>query len=463
MVREKEFEVKEILDHIEAHKGDYLSRLSRACAQPSISAQNEGLVEMADLVAEMLHGIGFDVKLVPVGSGGAPPVVLGLMEGSSDRTLLLYNHYDVQPVDPLDDWTTPPFEPQVRDGRIYARGTADNKGSIVSRVGALGAYLAHRDALPVDVVWVIEGEEEVGSPHLDDFVDKYGHLLRGAYGCVWEAGGKNARDRYEIALGCKGLLYVELRAREAARDLHSALAAIVANPAWRLLWALNTLKAPDGHVRIPGFYDDVRPISAAQRQALATWDYPEEEVRALYGIDTFLNGLTGDELKERLIFGPTCNVDGFHAGYGGPGSKTVLPSQASAKLDFRLVPDQNPRRVLRLLREHLEREGFGDIKMLTFNDGELPVAGDPTHPFVGACARTAERIYGHRPAIIPMMSGTGPVYQLCGQFGVPIATAAGVAYAGSRGHAPDEHIRIDDFVVVTKYVVGLLEELGREE
>jgi acetylornithine deacetylase/succinyl-diaminopimelate desuccinylase-like protein len=454
--------VEAILDHIEAHVHEYLVRLVRACSQPSISALGQGLDDMADTVADMLRGTGFDVQLVRAGSGEVPPVVLGRMEGSGDRTLLLYNHYDVQPVDPLDEWTTPPFEPDVRDGKVYARGTADNKGSIVSRVCALEAYLAYRDALPVNLVWVIEGEEEIGSRHLGAFAQQYGGLLRRAYGCVWEAGGRNARDRYEIALGCKGLLYVELRAREAARDLHSALAATVANPAWRLLWALNTLKGPDGRVRIPGFYDRVRPVSPAQREVLADWDYPEEEVKRLFGIEEFLDGLTGAELKERLVFGPTCNVDGFHAGYGGPGSKTVLPSRATAKLDFRLVPDQDPVRILRLLREHLEREAFADIEVVTFSGGERPVAGDPSHPFVQDCSRTAERIYGHRPAIVPMMAGTGPVHQLCGQFGVPIATAAGVGYAGSRGHAPDEHIRIADFVVATKYLVGLLEELGRE-
>jgi acetylornithine deacetylase/succinyl-diaminopimelate desuccinylase-like protein len=235
------------------------------------------------------------------------------------------------------------------------------------------------------------------------------------------------------------------------------MAATVANPVWRLLWALNALKGPDGRVCIPGFYDRVRPVSSAQRQILADWDYPEEEVKQLYGIEGFLDGLTGDELKERLIFGPTCNVDGFHAGYGGPGSKTVLPSRATAKLDFRLVPDQDPGRVLRLLREHLERVGFDDVEVLIFEDGEFAVAGDPLHPFVQACVRTAERVHGHRPAVIPMMAGTGPVHQLCGQFGVPMATAAGVGYAGSRGHAPDEHIRIADFVIVTKYLVHLLE------
>nr|NIV73626.1 M20/M25/M40 family metallo-hydrolase [Gammaproteobacteria bacterium] len=404
--------------------------------------------------AEMLRDLGCSVELVPI--DGAP-VVLGRMAGQGERALLLYNHYDVQPVDPLDEWTTPPFEPDVRDGRFYARGAADNKGAIVSRVCALEAYLAHRDALPVDLIWVIEGEEEIGSPHLDQFVAQRADLLRTAYGCVWEAGGKNARDRYEIALGCKGLLYVELRARGAGRDLHSALAAVVGSPAWRLTWALNTLKGPDERVRIPGFYDDVRPISSAQRRALAAWDYPEEEARALYGVDRFLGGLSGDPLKERLIFGPTCNVDGFHTGYGGPGSKTVLPCEASAKVDFRLVPDQDPTRVLALLRAHLDAQGFDDVEIT--GGGEHPSAGDPAHPFVQSAARTAERIYGYRPALIPMMSGTGPVHMLCGQYDVPMVTA-GVGYAGSRGHAPDEHIRIADFVAGTQYVAALLEQLA---
>jgi acetylornithine deacetylase/succinyl-diaminopimelate desuccinylase-like protein len=447
--------MEKIFAHIEAHADEYLARLRRACAQPSISAQGVGLAEMADLVTGMLRGVGFSVELVPT---DGPPVVLGRMAGRGPRTLLLYSHYDVQPVEPLDAWTTPPFEPDVRDGLLYARGVADNKGAIVSRVCALEAYLAHRDTLPVNVVWVIEGEEEVGSPHLAQFVDQHADLLREAYGCAWESGGKNARDRYEIALGCKGLLYVSLRARGAARDLHSASAAVVGSPVWQLLWALNTLKRSDEHVRIPGFYDNVRPVSAAQRQALAEWDYPEEEMRTLYGVDEFLGGLSGDRLKERLIFGPTCNVDGFHAGYGGPGTKTVLPCEASAKLDFRLVPDQDPTRLLTLLRAHLDEQGFDDVEVVA-SDGERPSAGDPAHPFVQAAARTAERIYGHRPGLTPMMTGTGPVYLLCGQFGVPIVTA-GVGYAGSRIHAPDEHIRIADFVGGTKYIAALLEELG---
>jgi acetylornithine deacetylase/succinyl-diaminopimelate desuccinylase-like protein len=403
----------------------------------------------------MLRDVGLSVELVPT---AGPPVVLGQMAGASSRTLLFYNHYDVQPVDPLDEWTSPPFEPEVREGKLYARGTADNKGSIVSRICALEAYLAHHEELPVNIAWVIEGEEETGSLHLGQFVARHEELLRGASGCAWEAGGMNARERYEIALGCKGILYVELRAREANRDLHSALAAIVGNPAWRLLWALNSLKGPDERVRIPGFYDRVRPISPAQRQALAEWDYPEEETRDLYGLDGFLSGLSGERLKEQLIFGPTCNIDGLHSGYDGPGSKTVLPNEASAKLDFRLVPDQEPEEILALLRAHLDAGGFDDVEIVS-GDGEHPSAGDPAHPFVQAATRAAEGVYGHHPTVIPMMSGTGPVHELCGQFGVPVITA-GVGYAGSRGHAPDENIRIADFIAGTQYIAALLEEMA---
>jgi acetylornithine deacetylase/succinyl-diaminopimelate desuccinylase-like protein len=450
--------MEEIFATIEAYTDENLALLERACAQPSISARKEGLDEMANLVAGILRDTGFKVELVPAGDAA---VVLGLLTGSSERTVIFYNHYDVQPPDPLEEWTTPPFEPDIREGRFYARGASDNKGAIVSRACALQAYLAHRGELPVNIVWVVEGEEEIGSPHLDQFVAQHKHLLHSAYGCVWEGGGKNAHDRFEIALGCKGLLYVELRAQEAARDLHSALAAIVPNPVWRMVWALSTLKGPDEHVQIPGFYDEVRPISSAQRETLAAWDYPEEQTRMLYGLDGFIAGLSGQPLRERLIFGPTCNIDGFHAGYGGPGSKTVLPHKASAKLDFRLVPDQDPNTILALLRAHLDAAGFSDIEIVA-SDGEPPSAGDPMHPFVKIAAQTAESIYGHRPALIPMMSGTGPVYVLCGQFGVPMITA-GVGYAGSRAHAPDEHITVADFVAGTKYIAMLMEALSDVE
>lgn len=440
---------------IESNADIYLARLSRTVAQPSISSQGEGLTEMARLLGDMLHTVGFQVDLVP--TDGAP-VILAQMEGQGEETLLFYNHYDVQPVDPIDEWTDPPFEPVVRDGKLYGRGTADNKGATVARLCAVESYRRVRGEPPVNLVWVIEGEEEIGSIHLDQFVEAKRDLISEAMGCVWEAGGKNAQERYEIALGCKGLLYVELATRGAARDLHSALAAIVPSPTWRLNWALESIKDRTGRIRIPGFHDDIRPPTPAQREALIDWDFPEEDARALYGIDEFVDGMTGEQLKVQLIFGPTCNIDGFHAGYGGPGGKTVLPNEARAKIDFRLVPDQRPERVLDLLRAHLDAERFNDVEIV-WSEGEAPAAGDPTHPFVQIAIRAAEEVYGHRPATLPMMAGTGPVDLLCGQFGVPTITA-GVGHADSRVHAPDENIRLEDFVEGIRYIAALFDQLG---
>ncbi len=447
----------QIGEYIDSHVDLYLERLRQACAQPSISAHNHGLEDMADMCVELLKSIGFEAEQVVA---GGPPVVVGRLAGDSRRSLLFYNHYDVQPVDPLDEWDTDPFEPVIRDGAFYARGAADNKGAIVSRICALEAYLAHRGSSPVDLVWVLEGEEEVGSPHLDQFVAQYTDTLRSVDGCIWEAGGKDARGRYQISLGCKGLLYVTLRVQTADTDLHSALAAIVANPAWRLSWALNALKGPDGRIQIPGFYDKLLPVTPAQREALAAWDYPEAEARDLYGVDEFLDGLSGERLKEALIFSPTCNIAGFHAGYGGPGSKTVLPREATAKLDFRLAPEQSPDEIIGQLRAYLDEQGFSDVEIVA-SDGEHPVGGDPDHPFTRTAVRAAARVYGHTPSVLPMMSGTGPVHVLCGQFGAPIVTA-GVGYSGSRAHGPNEHIHVADFVEGIKYIVAFLEEFAAD-
>lgn len=439
---------------IEAHVEAYLARLKRALAQPSIAAQGVGIREMAELLVQDLTRVGFAVELVP--TDGAP-VILARMDGRRPKYVLFYNHYDVQPPEPLDAWHTPPFEPTVREGKLYARGVSDNKGAIYARLGAVESYLRVHGQLPVGLVWVIEGEEEIGSVHLHQFVDQRREVLQNAVGCVWEAGGRDLKDRYTISLGCKGILYVELRARGALRDLHSAMAAVIPNPAWRLTWALASVKGPDERVRIPGFYEPVRPPTAAQRALLEAWEFDEEEARRLYGIPAFLQGLTGLALKEQFLFGPTANICGFHSGYGGPGSKTVLPCEAVAKLDFRLVPDQKPEQIVQLLRAHLDAQGFKDVEIAWW-EGEAPFAGDPEHPFVQRAVRAAKRVYGHDPTVLPLMAGTGPVYLLCGQFGVPMVTA-GVGYADSRAHAPNENIRLSDFVEGVRYIAALLAEL----
>ncbi|HFD39248.1 MAG TPA: M20/M25/M40 family metallo-hydrolase, partial [Anaerolineae bacterium] len=308
--------------YVENHMTQTIARLQAFCRQPSIAAQGEGMAEMAALVRDALTEIGAQAEIMPT---EGYPVVVGRLDGARDKTLMFYNHYDVQPPDPLDLWDSPPFEPTIREGRLYARGVADNKGNLVARLAAVEAWRAVRGELPLNILFVVEGEEEIGSPHLGRFAETHQDMLQ-ADGCIWESGYKDTKGRLRILLGVKGILAVELRARGANRDLHSANAAIIEAPAWRLLWALNSLKGPDERIRIPGFYDDVRPPDEQDRAMLAAWEYDEAGVLAEYGLDRFLLDLRGEALKERLLFQPTCNICGFHTGYGGPGLKTVLPA-----------------------------------------------------------------------------------------------------------------------------------------
>ncbi len=441
--------------YVENHMTQTIARLQAFCRQPSIAAQGEGMAEMAALVRDTLAEIGAQAEIVPT---EGYPVVVGRLDGARDKTLMFYNHYDVQPPDPLDLWDSPPFEPTIRGGRLYARGVADNKGNLVARLAAVEAWRAVRGELPLNILFVVEGEEEIGSPHLGRFAETHRDMLQ-ADGCIWESGYKDTKGRLRILLGVKGILAVELRARGANRDLHSANAAIIEAPAWRLLWALNSLKGPDERIRIPGFYDDVRPPDERDRAMLAAWEYDEAGVLAEYGLDRFLLDLRGEALKEKLLFQPTCNICGFHTGYGGPGLKTVLPAEARAKLDFRLVPDQDPHDILNKLRAHLEAQGFGDIEVQA-ESPEFPARTDPDDPLVGAVVESARRVYGRDPVVQPLMAATGPMYELCQRWGLP-AAGAGVGWFGSRGHSPNENIRLDDLQQGIEHIMALMQDFAQ--
>ena len=442
----------DILTYIDERMEETVARLQAFCRQPSIAAQGEGMAEMAELVRQSLEQAGADAKLVPT---DGYPVVLGRFAGRGSKTLMLYNHYDVQPPDPLDLWKSPPFAAEIRDGHLYARGVADNKGNLVARLAAVEAWLSVRGELPLNVLFVVEGEEEIGSTNLGTFAEEHRDKLQ-ADGCIWETGYKDTKGRPEIMLGAKGILAVDLQVQALGRDLHSANAAIAESATWRLVWALNSLKDPDERISIPGFYDDVRLPDRRDRTMLADWDYDEPGELAEFGADSFLLGLHGEALKERLLFQPTCNICGFHAGYGGPGIKTVLPARAAAKLDFRLVPDQDPYDILEKLRMHLDAGGFEDIEIVV-EGPEFPARTDPDDPLVDAVVRSARRTYKEEPVVKPLMAGTGPMYELCQRWGLP-AVGAGVGHAASRSHSPNENIRLEDLRQGIKHIALLLEE-----
>lgn len=442
--------------YLEAHLGESVDELSRLTAQPSVAAQNWGLKECAALAGKLLEQRGFAVQTFP--TRGAP-VVYGERAGKSDKTLIIYNHYDVQPAEPLDLWESPPFVPTLRDGKLFGRGVSDDKAHITGRLFAIDALLDEDGELPCRVKWVIEGEEEISSVHLHDFVEEHRELLKGD-ACVWEFGGVDFNERPMQYLGLRGICYVELSVETASQDVHSGLGgSIFPNAAWRLTWALSSLKGPDERIRIPGFYDKVRKPSQRDIDLFSLLPETSEEYRQRYGLSHFLRGLTGGvDLHLAEVFEPTCTICGLTSGYQGPGSKTVLPAKASAKVDFRLVPDQSPQEVVKLLRSHLDAEGFSDVKV-TLLGGEGPARTDPDDPFVKLVVESAADVYGMPMQVVPMMGGSGPnaIFQKALQ--VPIVTM-GSGYPGSQAHAPNENVRIDLYLKSARHMARVLRLFG---
>jgi acetylornithine deacetylase/succinyl-diaminopimelate desuccinylase-like protein len=344
-----------------------VDELKELIRQPTVSAQKIGVEDTAKIVLARARRAGIDATAERV--DGGPPTIVG-ETGKGERTLLVYDHYDVQPPDPLDEWKTPPFEPVERDGYLYGRGVSDNKGNLMARLQAIEIYREAIGELPLRVRVLYEGEEEIGSEHLGAFVKRFADRLQ-ADGCIWEAGYKDAAGRPTISLGLKGIAYFDMRVRGTAKDAHSSLGTILPNAAWRLVWALSTLKNERDEILIDGLMDRVRKPSAADLALLDAMPFDEDGTRRIHGVPSFVRGLTGTPMKVKHFLEPTCTICGLTSGYSGAGSKTVLPAVASAKLDFRLVPDLTPALVHDLLRKHLDARGFSDVEV-TPQHGELP-------------------------------------------------------------------------------------------
>lgn len=439
--------------YVDENRDRFLDELIAFCAQPTTSAQGIGLTETASFVEDRLVQLGAQVRRFDF-DGGAPVFCAELGEGP--RTMLVYNYYDVQPPDPLDEWISPPFEPTIRDGRLYARGVADDKGDLLCRLQAIEAYQATMGALPLRVTFVIKGEEEVGSPHLDAFAEQHPDLLR-ADGCLWETGEKDAARRFVLELGVKGLCYVELRAKTASQDLHSMWGGVVPNAAWRLVWALNTLKDEKDRILIDGLMDRVRPPTRAERKHLEALPFDESQIRQDFGFSQFVGALSGVELLVKHFYEPTCTICGLKSGYIEEGTKTVLPHEATAKVGFRLVPDLTPELVEELLRRHLDRSGFEDVEVVP-GGGLMPARSPLDAPFVRACVDAAKATYGADPVIYPTSPGSSPLYSLCRE--TP-AVMAGVANANSRLHAPNENVYLEDYFEGLRFVGELVKRFAQ--
>jgi acetylornithine deacetylase/succinyl-diaminopimelate desuccinylase-like protein len=450
-------DMKGVYDYIDQHSQNFIQDLANMIKQPSVSAKGEGMQECAEMVEKMLQDAGFSARQISEKNGNS--VIYGeLKSEDSKKTLLFYDHYDVQPPEPLEEWKFDPFSGKVHKGRIYGRGASDNKGNIVSRIKAVEAFIKTVGNIPVNVKFVVEGEEEIGSPHLLPVISEYGNLFYND-ATIWEFGGTNYAGRPEIYLGLKGVLSVELRAKGASRDVHSANAPLVPNPAWRLVWALSKLKNEDDKIMIEGFYEDVELPSEEELRLLDDIPLEEEKVKKSLGLKEFLGKKTGLEAKKNLFYSSTCTINGFLAGYTGSGSKTVLPKEAIVKLDFRLVPKQTPDKVFRKLARHLQKNGFGDIETIRYGSTE-PTKTPVTNSFVNVVAKAAEKVYGKKAVVYPTSAASGPMHLFRNWLNSPVVSV-GCSHADAKGHAPNENLTIEGFIRGTKFIATILNDFSK--
>lgn len=450
--------VQKVLEFIDENCQRFLTDLERLIRQPSVAAKGEGMKECADLVSKMMEEIGVKAELLEV--PGAFPVVYGEIQSKKNpgKTVLFYDHYDVQPAEPLELWETPPFEPSTREGKMYGRGVSDNKGNLVSRLKIVESWLKTKGDVPCNFKFLVEGEEEIGSIHLEQYFEQYAQKFR-CDGVVWEFGGVDEDERPTITLGVKGILYVELEAKGPKRDVHSATAAIVDNPAWRLVRALDTLKDERDRILIPNWYKGIKPFTNEELEYLRKEPLHEKALKEELGIRYFIGGMKGLEAKKALAGKPTCTICGLMSGWTGPGSKTVLPSKALAKIDFRLVLGQKPKILLAALKKHLKAKGYGDVVVREYGMEEA-ARTSPKDLFVRAAVKAAEQEYPNPPVVCISSAGTGPMYLFTRDLRTP-CICVGVGYSYSRGHSPNENMRIQDFLKGTRWLARTIDNFVR--
>jgi acetylornithine deacetylase/succinyl-diaminopimelate desuccinylase-like protein len=441
--------------YIEKNSRRFVDELKELCSFPSISNHGLDAVRPArDWLAARLAK--FTDRVETLDAGGMP-ALYAEVPGAGRRKLLLYEHYDVQPVDPLDLWTSPPFEPTERDGRIVARGVADDKADVMARIHAVET-LKQLGEMPVTLRFLIEGEEEIGSKTFEKIAHDHAAKLR-ADGCLWESGASfDDAGRPTLQFGCRGLLYVNLRVKELDFDQHSGFASIYPSAAMYLVGALASLRDQDMNIKIEGFYDKVVQPTEADRRMMATIDPEVEKRRKLVGFEKLVRDPKPDQVIEQMLFLPTCNIAGITTGYQGPGSKTVLPAEATAKLDFRLIPDQDPADVIVQLRKHLDRHEFERVEILA-GEGEKPARSDPGSAVARSVIESVREMYGE-PVLWPFMPATGPMHPVVADLEIPTVLPVGVGRPDNRIHAPNENIRAADYINTVRLMCRIWERFG---
>ncbi len=444
---------------IDKNMAALISDLQKLIRQPSVSAKNLGLEECARLVVHMMRKAGIKTEILRIGKN-IPPAVYGEVRSRQNpaKTILFYNHYDVQPEEPLELWNDKPFSGNIRGNKIYGRGSADDKGELITRIKAADAFLKTTGDVPCNIKFLVEGEEEIGSMHVEDYLRRYERKLS-CDAVIWEFGYVDEKDRPIISLGMKGLLYVELSVQESVRDVHSSLAVLIENPAWKLVEALKTLRNKDGKILIKDWYKEAEDFTNEELRIIASEPFDEKSFKKEYGIRRFVDNKKGVEIRKALVGEPTCNIAGFTSGYEGPGAKTVLPSRALVKIDFRLVPKMSPLKQLRRLKRHLKEKGFGDIQVRMIH-GEAASRTKISNRFVKTVRQAANEAFG-KSILSVSSAGTGPMYSFSKVLKAP-CISIGSTYVFSRIHSPNEFTRIDLLRKTTKCMCKIIKKFNNQ-
>ena len=431
----------------------YLEEVREFLRMPSISATGEGIEETASYLEEWLRErLGAKATLLRY---GGHPIVYGHLNENSPYTLILYSMYDVQPVDPIDQWTSHPFNAEIVEGRIVARGAVNTKAPLMSMLLGVEA-LRDSVGIPVNLVFVLEGEEELGSPSMPKLIEDRRRELSAADGAAFIIATEHERGKPLVELGCKGIIFLELECRTSTYDVHSSLVQAHYNPVEILANVISSLKGVDGGVKVEWLYEDVVTPTREDLEYLEDLmeAFPLDKLRELYGVRE-LRG-RGRDLYIEVFFKPSINVDGIVGGHYGPGTKTITPSHARAKLDIRLVPNMDPSRTLERFMEHLSKLGLRETVKVKVHDMYDWSRTSPRSPIALAAVRAYEDL-GMHSYVIPTVTGSAPFYLFTKALGVPIV-AAGPGYGG-RAHAPNEFIEVDGVRRLIEYTAALLLEL----
>ncbi len=425
---------------IDERSESHLQDLCTLVAQPSISAHDEGVKECAQLLADMMKKRGIAAEVIP--TPGQPVVYGELIEDPNAFTLLCYGHYDVQPTDPLDLWESPPFEPTLRDGRLYGRGTGDNKGQLIAHVFAASAWKEVAGRVPINLKFVFEGEEESGSPNLGHFVRE--HKDRLACDLVYISdGGLHPSGDPVISLGNRGVVGITMVAEGADRDNHSGnKGGVVPNPVWMLTHLLATMVDPEGNVLIDGFYDDVRPITEVETDLVARLPFDPVEFGQTMGVPRV--EYSQQEYYQRIMLKPYFNISGISSGYVGPGSKTIIPATAECRIDVRMVADQRTADIVEKVKRHAAAVD-PRVRVIAGGMGAMePSRTAPDHPAVPAVARALEEVHGTPAHINASGGGSLPNAVWPGILGTS-HIGAPYANADENNHSPNENLAVDCF------------------